>query len=106
GAGSAVFDTQGQYLYVAAAAADRIVVLQRESSGELSLASSFSQDETGISGLGGVRRLLLSGDGNHLYATSPVANSVIWLRRDPADGSLRYGGVRANSSALVDGLEG
>src|SRR5699024_2781324 len=81
-------------------------VLQRESSGELSLASSFSQDETGISGLGGVRSLLRSGDGNHLHATRPVASTVHWLRPDPADGSLRYSGVRANSSALVDGLEG
>lgn len=106
GASSAVFAPGGDSMYVAASASDRIVLLDIGADGELSLASSVSQDEDDISGLGGVRRLLLTEDGTHLYATSPVVDSVIWFTRDTADGSLDYGGVRAHSSALVNGLLG
>lgn len=106
GIGSAVFDSNGNQLYVAAAGSDRILVLDRDAEGELSTASVVIHGEDGVFGLTGVRHLALTEDDHHLYASSPIGSSVAWFVRDSSDGSLNYGGLRADSSILVDGLFG
>lgn len=116
GVSSAVLDADGQYLYVAAELASRIVVLERDTSasgsaGELVLRSSVAQDENGVNGLVGVRQLAITtGNGNpnniHVYATSQATSSVAWFIRDEADGSLAFGGLRGNQSSTPTGLGG
>ena len=106
GIGSAVFDSGGNHLYVAAAGSDRILVLDRNGEGELSVASSVIHGEDGVFGLNGVRHLALTDDDQHLYASSPIGSSVAWFVRNLDNGSLNYGGLRADSSDLVYGLLG
>lgn len=111
GAASAVFDDAGRYLYVAARRANRIVVLERDTSatdtrGELALSSHIDQDQAGVNGLFGVGRLALSGDGVHVYATSPQTDTVAWFIRDDETGALRFGGLRSNQGDVVRGLGG
>jgi len=116
GVSSAVLDAGGQYLYVAAELASRIVVLERDTSasgsaGELVLRSSVAQDENGVNGLVGVRQLAITADSVnpnniHVYATSQATSSVAWFIRDDADGSLAFGGLRGNQSSTPTGLGG
>jgi len=111
GASSAVFDPSGEYLYLTAAAANRVAVLRRNlvpgaNFGSLSLASSVTQGIGDTLGLLSPRRAVLSGDAAHLYVTGQAGGSVAWFVRDPADGALRFLGLRSNESSGVDGLGG
>lgn len=112
GAGGAAFDPTGEYLYVAAANANRLVVLGRRTSpaagnyGELRLLSSLVQDTGGVAGLLSPRRVVLSGDARHVYVTAQAGSSVAWFGRDPFDGSLRFLGLRSLDSGGVDGMQG
>ncbi len=111
GASAAVLDSAGQYLYLAAGLANRILVLQRDTSaggthGMLSLASAITQGTDQNIGLSGVRRLAISADDNHVYATSQPGSSVAWFVRDAGDGSLSFSGLQSNASVLVDGIGG
>lgn len=112
GAAAATFDADGEHLYVAAAGADRIVVLGRRTSpaagnfGELRLLSSVAQDVAGTLGLLSPRRVVLSADGAHLYVTAQSGDSIAWFGRDPFDGGLRFLGLRSLDSAGVEGMQG
>lgn len=111
GASSAVFDAEGRFLYVAAQQDSRIVVLARDTSatatrGELAFASAIDQSDEGVNGLFGVARLAISGDGVHVYATSPQSDTVAWFIRDGDTGGLRYGGLRGSQDGSVPGLDG
>jgi uncharacterized repeat protein (TIGR01451 family) len=111
GLSSAVIDSGGEYMYLSAGLANSIVVLARDTSGggshgALAFASSVTQSDDDVAGLAGVRRLALSADDIHLYATSQSGDSIAWFVRDGADGSLRFGGMRSNLDASVTGLQG
>ncbi|TVQ35929.1 MAG: DUF11 domain-containing protein, partial [Wenzhouxiangella sp.] len=111
GLSSVVIDSAGQFIYLSAGLANRIVVLARDSSGgnnhgELAFASTIVQTDDGVAGLAGVRRLALSADDIHLYATSQSGDSIAWFVRDAANGSLTFGGLRSNLAGSVDGLDG
>jgi uncharacterized repeat protein (TIGR01451 family) len=112
GASSAVFDASGGNLYVTAADANRLLVLERDAAsgsggfGTLSLAESLVQDVGGVQGLLAPTRAALTADGVHLYVSARGGGSIAWFIRDPADGSLSFLGLRSNESAGVDGLAG
>jgi len=103
GAASAVFDQNGQYLYLSALIDNRILVLQRDSnpaSGELSLASVVEQGVAGANGLVGAGELAITADNVHLYVTSESASTIAWYIRDAANGSLEFAGLRGNQTGL------
>ena len=111
GAVSGVFDDSGRYLYIAAQQANRIVVLERDTGGTttqglLSYSGHVAQDDAGVNGLFGVGRLAISGDGTHVYATSPQTSTIAWFIRDAASGQLRFGGLRGNQDQATRGLGG
>ncbi len=112
GAAAAVFAADGKHLYLAAADANRVVVLARRTQasagdfGELHLDSSVTQDINGSLGLVSPRRVALSGDGAHLYVTAQSGSSIAWYGRDPTTGDLQYLGQRSSESADVQGLLG
>lgn len=111
GAAAAVLDSDGEYLYVAAGGASRVLVLDRDTSatgsyGELSLASAIQQSDDGVGGLAGVRHLAMSADDVHVYATSTSGDTVAWFVRNQGDGSLDYRGLRGNTNTQIDGLGG
>ncbi len=112
GASSAVLDTSGEFVYVTAADANRVLVLTRDAVsgsgtfGDLTFASSVAQDVDGTQGLLAPSRAQLTADGVHLYVTARSGGSLSWFIRDPADGTLTFLGLRSNESAGVDGLSG
>lgn len=112
GASSAAFDAAGKRLYLTAADANRVVVLNRVDDpgagnfGTLTLASSLGQGEQGARGLLNPRRSQLSGDGQHLYVTSQAGATLAWFSVHPQTGALTYLGIRSNNSGGVAGLGG
>ncbi|MBY6204211.1 beta-propeller fold lactonase family protein [Halomonas denitrificans] len=111
GAADLAMDSDGRFLYVAATNSNRILVLERDTSGggtdgELTFRSAVEQGVAGVNGLSGVGQLAVSLDGVHVYATSAVGSSVAWFIRDDNDGSLTFGGLRGNEGNEVTGLGG
>lgn len=112
GATSAAFSGDGASLYITAADANALVVLDRDASsasgsyGNLTYAGSLEQGVDGVQGLLAPTRAALAADGLHLYVTARSGGSVAWFSRDPADGSLRFLGLRSNESAGVNGMAG
>lgn len=84
-----VVSPDGRHVYVAASEAGAVVVMARDAvTGTLTFLEN--QDDTGAAGanLGGVRRLQISADGNHLYAAGALAGALVTFSRDPATGAL------------------
>jgi len=95
----------GAYVYVAAFEDNAIAVFERnEDSGRLGFVQNQIDGQIGApdapenSGLEGVRQLLLSVDGAHLYAASArnQTNAVAVFGRDAATGELRFMEAEAN----------
>lgn len=107
GAAGAAFDAAGDYLYVAATDANQLLAFERDSgSGALVLVEAKRQGIDGSLGLVGPRRVLLSGDGNHVYVSAQGGSSVAWYLRDPLSGTLSYLGQRSTGTVGVSGLAG
>ena len=107
GASSAAFDAAGKRLYLTAADANRVVVLNRvddPGAGNFGtpLASSLGQGEQARAACLNPRRSQLSGDGQHLYVTSQ-AGATAWFSVHPQTGALTYLGIRSNNSGGVAG---
>jgi DNA-binding beta-propeller fold protein YncE len=93
-----VVSPDGAHVYVASSLDDAIAVFARnDADGTLTLIQNQEDgvlgdpDSTGPnSGLAGVRRLLISADGGHLYAAGAGADAVAVFERDPADGTLVF----------------
>jgi len=93
-----VVSPDGAHVYVAARNDSAIAVLGRNpATGRLGFVQNQvdgilgAPDANGPNvGLAGVRRLLLSADGLHLYAAGSDANSVAVFERDPSSGELRF----------------
>lgn len=86
-----IVSPDGLHVYVAAEEAGTVVVMARNASnGTLSFVEN--QDDTGAAGanLGGVRRLQISADGNHLYAAAANAGAVVIFSRDAGTGALTF----------------
>jgi uncharacterized repeat protein (TIGR01451 family) len=108
-AGARALVGTADHLYTAGASDNAIGVFGRTSAGPqlgalqfLDVVRSGSQ---GVLGLNGVTDLVLSGDASHLYAVSPVDNSVATFRRG-ADGALTYLELQRNGVFGVSAMSG
>lgn len=101
GATSVVVSPDGNFLYSAAVADSAIGVFARNhATGALTFSSSVKDGVGGIDGIGGVITLLLSDDGNFLYAASTGDNAVTVFARNAGTGAL------TKIQALFDGQDG
>ncbi len=112
GVSSGVFSSNGRYLYLTAARANRLVQLERVidsaagNFGALSAKFSIGQDEQGTQGLVNPRRVAISPDEQHLYVTAQAGSTLAWFALHPDTGQPTYLGIRSNQSAGVAGLSG
>ena len=105
-----VLSADGASLYVAGTNDDAVAVFARDTStGRLSFVESEREgfDDVGdiggvVSGLDGVEALLLSGDGNHLYAVSATAEAIARFDVDAASGELSWAAAQTAASLDVD----
>jgi len=111
-AGAVSVTGDAQRLYVAGATDNAIGVFRRindagqPQDGELRFATVLRNGVGAVTGIGGVAGVLASPDGAHLYAVSPIENTVAVFRRLPAPAELEFVEVEQNGVFGVSGLAG
>jgi len=89
------FSPAGEHLYVAGYVSDAVAVFERNSAtGELTFIEAklngAQSGGTTITGLNGVWEIVVSPDGNHLYAAAYLDDAVAVFERDPETGTLTF----------------
>ncbi len=92
GVSDMVIDQSGQNLYVSARYQASVTHYKIESDGLLTLKSSISNGDPGVSGLAGAMAVSLSPGQEHLYVATAIDDAVVVLSRDINDGSLQFEG--------------
>lgn len=111
-AGVRALSGQGAHVFTAGAADNAIGVFRRELNvadpgyGSLRFAAVLRSGVGPVSGLSGVADVLASPDGAHVYAVSPVENTVVVFRRVPAPQELAFVESQQNGVLGVSGLSG
>lgn len=105
-AGAVAIAGDNDQVYVAGAGDNAIGVYDRGVDGRLAFNSAIRSGDAGVLGLAGVNDVLLSGNGDHLYATSPSESSISTFRRDHGTGRLSFVEIEQNGVFGVTGLSG
>ena len=111
-AGAVAVTGDARRLFVAGPADNAIGVFRRieapgqAQNGELRFVSVLRSGVGAVTGLGGVSGVLASPDGAHVYAVSPIENTVVVFRRRPAPVELEFVEVEQNGVFGVSGLAG
>lgn len=107
GASDILVSSDGRFVYVAGSDSDAIALFERDGpTGELEFVASWQDGLNGIEGLGGVRRLLISPQGNHLYAAAALDDAIAVFAIDAVDGTLTQTDLLEQGTAGIDGLNG
>ena len=102
-----VLSPAGQFVYAAGLADDAIAIFGRDTAtGALSFLAQVRNGQGGVSGLDGVRGLVMAPDGLMLYATSFNDDAVVVFRRHGVTGMLVPLQVVRNDVGGADGLDG
>lgn len=111
----------GTSVYVASAADDAVAIFRRAADGTLTPQGCVGDTGTTVcgtapgdrqAGLDGVADLTVTPDGLHVFAVSPVDDTIVHLRRDPSTGALTPGGCFDDPSGTdlcffqIAGLDG
>jgi 6-phosphogluconolactonase (cycloisomerase 2 family) len=111
GANAIAISPDGNYIYEAGqpssstSDASAIAVLSRNATtGQLTDESEVENGSGGVTGLGDMWSLAVSPDGNCLYATSRLDNTLGYFTRNQATGALTFGGVATEGAGGVTGL--
>ena len=79
----------GKHVYVAGEYDDSLVVFARDAdTGRLAFVERQSRGTTGAEGLNNVEFVMVSPDGQHVYALAPHDDAVSVFSRDPDTGEL------------------
>lgn len=102
GARGIALDSLNRHVYVAASFEAAIGIFKREANGMLSQVGVVRDGQAGVSGLLGVRDLVVSRDGRQLFAVGFESNIVTVFSRDLVSGALTF--VQALPLGTNDGL--
>ena len=107
GAADVALSADGRFVYVAGADSDAVVLFARDtSSGELDFIGAWQDGLASVEGLGGVARLLLSPQGDYLYAAGLLDSAIAIFEIDGNNGQLAQTGLLTQGINEVDGLNG
>ena len=81
----------GKHLYTAGPGENSVAVFSRASTtGELAFVEFEKDDVGGVDGLNGATSVTVSPDGNHVYATSKIEESVVVFERHSSTGEVTF----------------
>lgn len=104
---SVVVSPQGNHIYTASMYDDAITVLTNApSTGYLQFIQTVKNGRDGINGLDNVHSLILSPDGNFIYAAGTGEDALVVFSRNPDTGSLSFVQTVKNGNNSVEGLHG
>lgn len=94
----------GDFVYVSASESNSIVVFSCDAnSGELTYMTTYADGLAGVDGISGTQSLVVSADGNYVYATGANEDAVAVFDRG-SDGLLNYIGMVQEGNAGVTGI--
>jgi 6-phosphogluconolactonase (cycloisomerase 2 family) len=97
----------GMNVYVAGQIDDALAVFSRDpATGLLTFLQVMRDGVAGVSGLAAPSSVVVSPDGNHVYATGFDANAIVSFRRDAATGLLQLLDVQKDGVSGVSDLAG
>jgi 6-phosphogluconolactonase (cycloisomerase 2 family) len=76
----------------------------RDSSGALTLLSTFVDNQNGVDGLNGAYDLEVSPNGRYVFAAAVRDSSLCYFIRNPSTGNLTFGGIARNGVSGDSGL--
>lgn len=105
GARGVAVSEDGSFLYAMGHYDDAVVVFSRSTAtGRLTFVEMQEDGTGGVDGLNGACDVVVSPDGNHLYAAGYYDNAVAVLSRNTATGQLTYEQMQQDGTGGVDGL--
>jgi 6-phosphogluconolactonase (cycloisomerase 2 family) len=90
GASAVTASPDGVHVYVAGADSGSITAFERGPDGRLTPVAGVRNGDGNVSGIAGVRDLVLSPDGRSLYAAGFADDSLVAFQRDPINGQLGF----------------
>ena len=107
GAHQAAVSPDGSHVYVAGYTDDAIAVFSRNSiTGILTFVEVQLDGVGGVDGLNNARSVVVSPDGNHVYAASATDDAIAVFTRNTTTGALTYVENLKDGVGGVDGLNG
>lgn len=107
GAWASAVSPDGKFVYVAGNDDDAIAVFMRDGSGgTLGFLGLVKDGVGGVDGLNGVRSLVITTDGRHLYAAGFFDDAVAVFERDLISGTLTFVERQQNGLGGIEGLDG
>jgi len=105
GAQSVTVSPDGAHVYVAGSVDDAIAVFSRNAAtGELGFVELERDGVGGVDGINGIRSVVVSGDGAHVYAVGFSENTIAVFARDMVTGELTFVETHRDGVAGVTGL--
>ncbi len=107
-ASSIAVSPDGNYIYVTSAASDAINVFNKGTSspsGELTFVEVVKTGLNGIQGLTAAQSVVVSPDGNHVYAVGTFDDALVTFSRSNVDGTLSFVEMHKDGLSGVDGLD-
>jgi 6-phosphogluconolactonase (cycloisomerase 2 family) len=106
--GSVVVSPDGKHVYTAAGTDDHAVAVFTRNSitGALDFVQVVKDTDPGVDGLYGAQSVIVSPDGEYVYALGKFEDALAVFRRDGTSGELTFVEVEVDDTNGVDGLDG
>lgn len=106
-ASSVYLSPDNSFLYATGLLDDAIAIFSRDSlTGELDYLGLVRDGVSGVDGLDGASGVVVSNDGNHVYASAAFDDAVAMFERDSITGMLTFLGARKQGVDVIGGLDG
>jgi 6-phosphogluconolactonase (cycloisomerase 2 family) len=106
GALSVAVSPDGKHVYVAGRDDDAVSIFGRDqSTGKLSYLDTVWDSDLTVDGLDGVRSVIVSPDGKHVYTASYISDAVAVFERNANTGALTFVEMHKDGVGGVDGLD-